>query len=267
MVAIPERLRAYWNHRHVLRALVARDLGARYRGSFLGLGWSVAHPALLIALYTFVFGVILRVQATAGGGLADFLLHLVVGLLPWLAFAEGLGRAPWILWEHAGFVKRTIFPVKILPLTLVAVGVITQLVGFALVAVAVPATGGPWPVRALAVPLVLLPQILLTAGLSWILSSLGVFLRDLGQGIGFLLTLWFYLTPIVYPLRAVPDQARWLLALNPMTVIVEAYRRLLLDGAWPAWGELAAVTGISAALCLAGYLWFDRLQPMFADVL
>jgi lipopolysaccharide transport system permease protein len=247
--------------------MVTRDLAARYRGSFIGVGWSIAHPALLIALYTFVFGVILRVQVAAGASLSDFLLHLVVGLLPWLAFAEGLGRAPWILWEHAAFVKRAVFPVKVLPLTPVAVGLITQVVGFAVLAVAVPAVGGPWPVMAVALPLVLVPQLLLTAGLSWVLSSLGVFVRDLGQAIGFVLSLWFYLTPIVYPVGAVPAQARWLLALNPMTVIVEAYRRLLLQGAWPEWGSLAAVTLISAGLCLLGYVWFDRLRPMFADVL
>ncbi|MBI4458695.1 MAG: ABC transporter permease, partial [Acidobacteria bacterium] len=191
-------LRAVLRYRSLIASMARRDVLGRYRGSLAGGWWTLIHPLLLMLVYFFVFGVVLGVRFKAGQGAGDYVSYFFCGMLPWLAFSEALGRASNVVLEHSGFVRRVIFPLEILPANLTLAGLVTEAFGLAILLAAWLAWGRGVHWSAAYLPLILLPQILLTAGLCWFLAALGVFLRDTGQIMGFLLTVWFFLTPICY---------------------------------------------------------------------
>ena len=168
--------------------------------------------------------------------------------------------------EHRNFIKKLVFPVETIPINQTAAALVTQ--GFALLVfmVLLVATRGIPPVTALLLPLLIVPQVMLTAGVSWTLSALGVYLRDLGQVIGFMLTICFFLTPICYPAESLPNWALPILKLNPMFTLVESYRDVLVRGTTPHWLSLAAVWVVATIVFLGGHAWFWRLRKTFADV-
>ncbi len=170
-------------------------------------------------------------------------------MLPWLAFSEAAGRAPGVMMEHRNFVKKLVFAVETLPVNLVVSGLVSETFALLLFMIGVFLARGSVPASVMWLPLLIVPQVLFTAGVCWYLAALGVFARDLGQVIGFLLTLWFFLTPICYPEASLPHAALPLLAKNPMFVLVRAYRALFLEGQAPLW-RLALET----VDCLGGYL-------------
>ena len=188
----------------LIRTMVWRDLLGRYRGSFAGIFWSVLNPLLLMATYYFVFGVVLQARFGGDPSREGFVLYFLAGMLPWLPFSEALGRAPGVLVEHATFIKKLVFPVETLPVNLVVSGLVTQVFAIILFLAGLLLFRGEIPAAALWLPLLLVPQVLLTMGLCWLLSALGLLFRDLGQLMGFLLTVWFFLTPICYPEESVP---------------------------------------------------------------
>jgi ABC-type polysaccharide/polyol phosphate export permease len=246
--------------------LVARDLESRYRGSAGGLLWAVLHPLALLGLYTFVFAWVLEVRLGPEVGTPHFPLFLLVGLLPWQAMQEGLGRAAGILLEQPTLVKRTPFPTAILPATAVVVPLAAQLVGTGLLLLLLAGSGRPPGVSLLLYPGLLAAQVALTLGLGWALASLNLYVRDVGQLLGIALTLWVFLTPVLYPPTLYPRPLRVLLVINPLAVLVESYRAILLRGTWPMPLPLL-VLALAAGGALAGGAWlFRRLQPGFADV-
>lgn len=246
---------------------VKRDLLARYKGSAFGTAWAVLHPLILLGLYSFVFSTILRVRVGEGEGTTVFALYLFCGMLPWNAFAEGLNRSTGVLLEHVNLIKRTVFPVEILPIYPVVGALANELIGMGVLLVGLLLTRHSLPAVLLVLPVVMLVQFALTAGLAWIIAGVTVFFRDLRQILGVILTLWVFVTPIFYPPSAVPEGLRFLLALNPMHTIVEAYRTILLKGLLPAWEGLVVVGIVGAVMLAMGYLLFSRLKPAFADVL
>lgn len=254
-------------HRSLIASLVRRDVLGRYRGSLGGALWTLIHPLLLMVAYYFVFAVVLRVRFGAGHGSSDFVFYFLCGMLPWLAFSEAVGRSPNVVLEHSNFVKRVIFPLEILPVNLTLTGLISE--GFALLifAVALLASGRGIPWTAAYFPLILLPQLLLTAGVCWFLAALGVFLRDIGQIMGFLLTVWFFVTPICYPATALPQDWLWLFEKNPMYTIVQAYRAVFLENSLPAWPPLAVLWAVAVAAFWLGYAWFYKVKRSFADLI
>ena len=157
--------------------------------------------------YFFVFGVVLRDRFDPHATWSSFALYFLAGMLPWLAFSEAAGRAPGVMLEHRNFVKKLVFAVETLPVNLVVAGLITELFAIVLFCVFLLAINHELPGALLWLPVLLIPQILFTAGVCWFLAALGVFVRDLGQIIGFLLTLWFFLTPICYPENKLPPAA------------------------------------------------------------
>lgn len=250
-------------HRRLMLSLVKRDILARYRGSFGGALWAVLTPFLLMATYFFVFGVVLKTRFSADASGTGYVLYFLAGMLPWLAFSEAVGRAPTIILEHRTLVKKVVFPLEILPPNLVLSGLLTEAIGAAIFLIGLFVIRGAVPVSALWLPVLLVPQVLLTSGLAWLLAATGVFVRDLGQVIGFLLTLWFFLTPICYEERAdLP-----LLALNPIYVLVRGYRAVLLQNISPWSPGLAWLWVGSLVVALLGYAWFHRLRKSFADVI
>ncbi len=260
-------VRTLLKHGSLIRSLVRRDIVGRYRGSFAGLFWTVIHPLLMMLTYYFVFGVVLRQRAGNDTSSTGFLMYFLAGMVPWLAMSEAIGRAPGVILEHGNFVKKLLFPVEILPVTLVFSGLFSEVFGLLIFTGAMALFGYAFSTTALLLPLVLIPQFLLTLGLCWLLAALGVFFRDLGQIIGFVLTIWFFTTPICYDARALPQNYLWLFELNPMFVLVRAYRQVFLEGAAPDWTPLALVTAIGALLFVVGHGLFHKLKGSFVDSL
>lgn len=254
-------------HSSLIGNFVKRDLQARYRGSAIGLFWSVIHPLVMLVLYSFVFSKILKVRVGAEEGTGSFAIYLFCGMLPWNAFAEALSRSSGVVLEHASLIKRTIFPAEILPVYLVLSGIVNELIGLAILFAALLLGGHHFGPLVLMLPVVLLLQVTFTVGLAWIVAGITVFIRDLGQILGVVITLWLFLTPIFYPPTLVPEGWRLLLRVNPMYAIVEIYRNLILLGQPPAWSSLAILVGYAITAFVVGNRLFTRMQPAFADVI
>jgi lipopolysaccharide transport system permease protein len=254
-------------NRSLIRTMVRRDILGRYRGSFGGIFWTILNPLLLMLTYFFVFGVVLRTRFGSDPSRSGFALYFLAGMLPWLAFTEAAGRAPTIMMEHRNFVKKLVFAVETLPVNLVVAGLVTEVFALALFVLGLFLARGAVPASIIWLPALIVPQVLFTAGICWFLGALGVFVRDLGQVIGFALTLWFFLTPICYPEASLPPGALPVLAKNPMFVLVRAYRAILLEGHAPLWGSLWKLWIAAAAVFVLGHAWFYKLRRSFADII
>lgn len=260
-------LKSIWRNRALIRTLVRRDVLSRYSGSFAGAFWALLNPLLLMLTYFFVFGLVLNSKFGNDPSRAGFALYFLAGMLPWLAFSEALGRAPTVMIEHRNFIKKLVFPVETLPVNLVAAGLVTEAFGVLLFVLALLIIRHGLPASVLYLPALVAPQILLTAGICWFLSALGVFVRDLAQVNGFLLTVWFFITPICYPETALPGAAATLLRKNPMFILVRGYRAILLEGSAPDWSAIIGLTIVSVIVFLAGHAWFYKLRKSFADII
>ncbi len=254
-------------NRGLIRSMVRRDILGRYRGSFGGMFWTVLNPLLLMITYFFVFGIVLQTRFGNDPSRSGFVLYFLAGMLPWLAFSEAAGRAPFVILEYRNFVKKLVFPLEILPVNLVVAGLVTEVFALGIFAVGLLAARGAVPLSVLWLPLLVIPQVLFTAGVCWFLAALGVYVRDLGQMIGFLLTLWFFLTPICYPVESLPAAALPVLSKNPLFVLVRGYRAVFLEGAAPAFSATWKLWLLSAAVFFAGHAWFYKLRKNFADVI
>lgn len=251
----------------LIRSLVRRDILARYRGSFGDVFWTVLNPLLLMSTYFFVFGVVLRTRFAGDTSPAGFALYFLAGMLPWLAFAEAAGRAPNVVLEHRNFVKKLVFPVETLPVVQAVAGLVTQAFALGVFLVALLLARGGVPVTIVWLPVLLIPQLLFTLGLCWFFAATGAFVRDLGQVIGFVLTLWFFLTPICYPEASLPPPALAVLGKNPIFVLVRGYRAILLEHHAPPLVPMLKLLAVSAAVFVAGHAWFYKLRKSFADVI
>jgi len=254
-------------HQSAIEAFVRRDIRARYVTSVMGLSWAIIQPFTLLLLYTFVFSYVLKIRLGGSATAGSFATYLFCGMLPWMAFAEGVTRSSSVILDHSHLIKKVVFPSDILPAYVVLSALAIELVGLAifLPAIGLFGSGLAWP--ALLLPVIILCQFLFTLGLGWLLASLTVFLRDVGQLLGLAMTLWLFLTPIFYPDEMVPAQFRWLLELNPLYYIVESYRDLLLEHRLPDLRRLLVLAGLSAASFLFGHWFFRRSRRAFVDVL
>jgi lipopolysaccharide transport system permease protein len=258
--------RSIWRNRRLIRTMVRRDILSRYRGSFGGGLWTVLTPLLLMLTYFFVFGIVLDTKFGKDPSRSGFVLYFFGGMLPWLAFSEAAGRAPTLIWEHRNFVKKLVFPVETLPVNLVASGLVSECVMLALFMAGLGIARGHLPATIAWLPLFLAPQILFTLGVCWFLAALGVFVRDLGQIIGFVLTVWFFITPICYPETQMPTAAAAILSKNPIFTLVRLYRTVFLEGQNPAIGTLLKFWALSLVVFFAGHAWFYKLRRSFADI-
>ncbi|MET3889530.1 lipopolysaccharide transport system permease protein [Bosea sp. OAE506] len=258
-----------WTHRQLIRKFVVREIVGRYRGSIGGLSWSLVQPMAMLVVYTFVFSVVFKARWTAQNEVAgvSFAVVLFVGLIVQGLFAECIGRAPGLIVSNATFVKKVVFPIEILPVVAMGSALFHSLVSFGVLFIAMMIAGNPFHWTILLTPLVLAPFLLLVLGLTWFLAALGVFLRDIGQMIGLLVTALMFLSPIFYPMSAIPEAYRTLILLNPLTFPVEQARDVLVWGRMPSWSGLALYTAISWTVAVAGFAWFQRIRKGFADVL
>ena len=251
----------------LIRPLARRMFVARYRGSALGLVWAVLTPLALIAVFTFLFAGVFGARFTERGSTWDYALYLFCGLLPWTAFQESVQQSSGVVVAHANLVKRVVFPLETLPVAQALAAIAGQLCGTAALLLAALFMRGELHAAALWLPVLLAPQLLLTLGASWLVASLGVFLRDTAQALALVLMVWMYLTPVIYPEAVVPERYRALLALNPFTHLVRSYRNCLLEGLPPDWPGLAYFALVALAAFVLGYWWFARTRKNFADVI
>ncbi|OKH16393.1 ABC transporter permease [Fischerella major NIES-592] len=261
----------WWAKFDLLRALVRRDLEARYKGSILGNLWALLNQLSQLLIYTYVFSVVLKVKLSLKGVPENnftFGLWLFAGLLPWIAFSSGLIQAANSVVAQPNLVKKVVFPLALLPLVPTLSTFIESSFGLmALIFFVAVSTHTLHSTLAL-LPFIWLTQLLLTAGLGYLMAGLTVFLRDIPQTLGVILNIWLYLTPILYPAKAIPEEWRNLVFwLNPMTAIAEVYRDLVLVGEVKHWGEWGVTTVISAIVFCIGFSVYKRLRPAFADVL
>lgn len=254
-------------HHRLIQSMVRRDILSRYRGSMGDVLWTFLNPLLLMATYIFVFGVVLQARFGADRSSTGFALYFLAGMLPWLALSESAGRAPHVILEHRNFVKKLIFPLETLPVNQVVAGLVTELFSLTVFLVLLLVLRGRIPITVFWLPVLVIPQMLFTLGLCWFLAALGVFFRDLGQIMGFLLTLWFFLTPICYPETSLPAGALAILSKNPLYVLVGGYRAIFLEGHAPAALAMAKFWLLAVVVFLLGYAWFHKLRKVFADVI
>lgn len=248
-------------------SLARRELVARYKGSMLGIIWAVLTPVVMISIFTFLFAGVFGARFGVSGSPWDYALYLFCGLLPWTMFQETLQASTTTIITHSNLVKRVLFPLETLPAAQALASLGNQLFGTVALLIAIVVLQRRLSPTFLWLPVLLVPQLLLTLGAAWLVSSLGVFLRDLAQGITLLLTAWMYLTPIIYPESIVPEKYRWLINLNPFTALIRSYRRTMLEAQPPDWVGLAWFSIFAIAIFCFGYWWFARTRKNFADVL
>ncbi|MCP1647389.1 lipopolysaccharide transport system permease protein [Pseudomonas nitroreducens] len=247
--------------------LARRELDSRYRGTLLGRLWVVLSPFLMLAVYTFVFGHILKSRWGTDQSTASFSLTLFSGLLLNTLMGECLGRAAGVIHDHGNYVKKLVFPLEIIPLSLVVAGLTNVLVGYLILLLAMFLLGHTPGWIALLLPLVLLPFLLCIIGLTCLIAALGAYFRDTQQLVQFALVLALFLSPVLYPLASLPEGARAFLSLNPLTIPVQAVRGLLFDAPLPSMIELAVYCAASLVIAIGGLWLFLRVKSGFIDVL
>ncbi len=255
-----------WSHADLIGKFVWRDFEGRFRGSLLGAVWPLLNPLGHLLLYTFLFSIILQVRFSNTNSTADFALYLMTAYIPWTAMSEALSGATTRVLEVPNLVKRVVFPLEILPLILPISSFFNAIIGLALVVLFAFFQSGTVHATTLLLPLVLIPHFLFTAGLCWLVASIGVFIRDCKHFMALGLSAGMYLTPIVYPAERLPENLRFLLWVNPVSGMITDYRRLVLEGALPELIPYLAYTSISVVVCALGFHFFFKTKNSFADV-
>ncbi len=261
--------RHLWAQRELIGQFTKRETVGRYKGSFLGVLWSFITPLLMLVIYTFVFSVIFKARwgnNVSDSGQAGFALTLLAGLIPFTVFSESVTRAPGLITSNPNYVKKVVFPLEILPVSSLGSALINSFFSLTVLLIASLIFHGFLPWTLIFLPLMYLPLVLLCLGLGWFLASLGVFIRDVAQLIGVVVQVLFFLTPIFYPIEAVPENIQFILYLNPLTFIVSHFRRVILWGQVPDWGDFAVITAAMGVVCILGYIWFMKSKKTFADV-
>lgn len=268
MLDNPLNVGPVWQQRNLIRQLVRREIAGRYKGSFLGVLWTLIQPLLMLAVYTFVFGMIFepRWQGASGSKL-ELAAILFSGLLVFNLFTECINRSPQLMLENTNYVKRVVFPLNILPIVVMGQALFHTVMSVAVLAVFMLFALGELPWTIVFIPLLILPLVLLVLGISWVLSALGVYFRDIQHGIGILVSALLFLSPIFYPVSALPASIQPWIFLNPMAFIIEQVRAVVIWGSMPDWGGLALYAGISVVVIWLGFSAFERAKRGFADVL
>ncbi len=262
-------VRNLWRHRDLIRQFTKREIEGRYKGSFLGLFWSFVNPLVLLLIYTFVFGVVFKSRwpEARTDSLSEFAITIFCGITAFNVFSECVNRASTLILNVPNYVKKVVFPLEVLPISVLGAALFHGSVSLAILLVVNIVANGTFPWTLVLLPLILLPLILLCLGLMWFLASLGVFIRDIGYTIALIVQVLFFVTPIFYPLSAIPPSLQVVVRLNPLTSIVENFRRVLLWAQPPSWTGISLWILATALLAFLGYAWFMKTKKAFADVI
>lgn len=258
-----------WQQRNLIFQMARRDVQGRYRGSSLGMMWSFALPVMMLAVYTFVFSVVFptRWPEAVEQSKIDVAIVLFAGMIVFNIFAECVQRSPSLVTNQPNFVKKVVFPLEIMAWTSVVSALFHAAISLTVLTALVLLTRGIPPWTAVFLPLVLLPAIFLTLGLTWFFSALGVYVRDISQVLGVAVTAIMFLSPLFYPSSALPAQLRWMAAVNPLAFSIEQTRDVLIFGRLPNWSGLGLYIAACAIVMWLGFVWFQRTRRGFADVL
>lgn len=257
-----------WRNRSLISQMTKREVIGRYRGSVMGLTWSFFNPILMLAVYTFVFSEIFKSRwVGVDTGKGGFAILLFVGMIVHGLFAECANRAPSLVMTNSNYVKKVVFPLEILPVITLGSALFHSCVSLIVLLAAQFLIMDQLYWTAILFPLILVPLILATLGISWLLASLGVYLRDVGHVITVLTTVLLFLSPVLYPVAALPEVYKPWLKLNPLTYIIEESRSVLLFGHMPQWGSLGVAIVIGAVIASIGFWFFQKTRKGFADVI
>jgi lipopolysaccharide transport system permease protein len=263
-----EMVGGIWRNRGLIRALVQREIIGRYRGSIMGMLWSLFNPIVMLVIYTFVFSVVFKARwSVDSSSKTEFALMLFAGLIVFNLFSECINRAPGLIVGNVNYVKKVVFPLEILPWVTLGAAMFHFLVSLSVWLVAYLIFFGKLHLTILLLPVFLAPLLIFVIGLVWFLASMGVYLRDVSQIIGVCTSVLMFLSPIFYPITALPEQYRHLLFLNPLTPAIEDTRALLFRGELPSFIHLGFYYIAAALVFWLGFAWFQKTRKGFADVL
>lgn len=257
-------------NRFLLFQLIQRNIESRYKGSLLGIFWSIAQPLIMLSIYTFVFTYVLKskfgiqIEEDHKGA---FAIIMFCGMSVFNIFSEVLNSCTTVITSNQSFVKKVIFPLEILPISQVLTALIFGIIWFFLLFIGSLFILKTASITMLLLPFVLIPLTLLSCGCGYFVASLGVYIRDMPYIINVILQMLFFMTPIFYPISAIPEKYRIVLYLNPLSEIVEQTRALFLYGEMPNWEHIGALWGISIILFFLGLIWFNKTKKGFADVI
>lgn len=255
-------------HRSLLWSLIKREVVGRYKGSVMGILWSFFNPILMLAVYTFVFSVVFKARWIGGtGSKTEFALMLFTGLMVFNLFSECINRAPGLILSNVNYVKKVIFPLETLPIVVCGSAILHFIISLFVWLVFYFIFFGVPSVTIMYLPIMMLPLVFLTLGLSWFLASLGTYLRDISQITIVLTTVLMYLSPIFFPVSALPEEYRPMMQINPLTDIVEQIRNIMIWGKAPDWLIWSKQLGLSLIIGWLGFIWFQKTRKGFADVL
>lgn len=266
LVALAKSL---WGNRQLIAQLTRREVSGRYKGSALGLAWSFLSPVLMLAVYTFIFSMVFKARWGIGDdeSKTQFAVVSFVGMIVHGLLAEVFNRSPGLILSNVNYVKKVVFPLEILPVVIMGAALFHSMVSYGVLLIAFVAFNDYLHWTAVLAPMVVLPLVILTLGLAWVLASLGVFLRDVGQTISIVTTIMLFLAPVFYPVTVLPEEMRpWLMA-NPLTFIIEQAREVIVWGRLPNWIGLGIYTAAAGLVFWAGYVWFQKTRKGFADVI
>ena len=261
-------LRSVIENRGLIKASTIRNLEARYRGSLLGLMWLVVMPTLTLLIYTFVFSVVFKAKFDGGSdSRGEFALLLLAGMIVFNLFSECLNNASGMILNNPNFVKKVVFPIEVIAVVNLLVGLIQAFVWLAIWGLGHVLMVGVPPASALLAPFVILMICPMILGFTWVLGSLGVYLRDIGQIVGVMTMAMLFLSPIFYPISALPSFLQSVLYFNPLTFVIESLRQVLYYGQLPELMPSIIYLSVSSLIGWFGFLWFQKTRRGFADVL
>ena len=257
-----------WQHRGLIATMTKREVIGRYRGSMLGILWSFFNPIFMLVVYTFVFSVVFQARWTGGSeSRLEFALILFSGLLVYTLFSECINRAPGIVLSNANYVKKVVFPLEVLPVVALLTAAFHLAISFVVWLLFYMIFFGIPQITILLFPMVLIPLLLFTLGVSLALASLGVFLRDVAQIVSVITTALLFVSPIFFPVSALPEKFQTLIHLNPLTPVIEATREVLIFGEVPSISLWIGQLVVSGLVVWVGYAWFQKMRKGFADVI
>jgi lipopolysaccharide transport system permease protein len=262
-------IRSLFKHRQLILQMINREVIGRYKGSVIGMAWSFFNPIFMLSVYTVVFSIIFKLRWGVDGedSKLQFALILFTGIIVLNFFIEVLNRAPILILSNVNYVKKVVFPLEILSVVSVGVALFHACISFLILVAAFFAFNGFLNITTLLIPIIFLPLAILSLGLSWILASLGVFIKDTSQAVGLLTTLLMFLSPVFYPISLVPEKFQPYIMLNPLTVIIEKVRQVMIWGITPNFNAIAIYLITSIFILQIGFAWFQKTRKGFADVI
>lgn len=256
-------------NKHIISQLTLRESTGKYKGSIIGLGWSLFHPILMLSVYTFVFSVIFKSRwaASASQNQFDYAIIMFVGIIIHGVLSDVLNKASTLITSNVNYVKKVVFPLEILPIISMGSALFHACVSLGVLLIACLLVNGKLYATILILPIIIIPFLLLVLGLAWIVASLGVFIRDTSQTISIITLVMLFLAPVFYSAEVVPEKYQFLLKFNPLTFIIEQARNVIIFGKLPNWNGLFIYSLISLVIFWIGYAWFQKTKKGFADVI